>query len=341
MKRTYILTGAGGHLGRNIVTLLKQRGANIRALLLEGEALLPPLDSGVEIFRGDVRRPETLNALFEGLEASEKVVVHAAAIIDIKSETSPLLYDVNVNGTRNVAEAALRHGVHRFLHVSSVHAIPEAENRRMICEAEQFSPEWVEGGYAKTKAEASALILDYVRRRGLPAVILHPSGILGPMDSGHNHLVTSLREYVNGHIPACPKGGYDLVDVRDVADGVLRAAEHGRVGEAYILSGRYYEMRDVFAMVSALLRRRFRCPSIPRWLALAVAPLMEKWNVRRGKQPLVTRYSVFALTSNANFSHEKASRELGYWPRDLYDTLVDTLAELRPALPARAGLEPA
>ncbi len=330
MDRVYIITGADGHLGRNLIALLKEQGAAIRALVLPDSPLPDELKEGVDVLYGDVRDPATLAPLFSGLEDAEKVVIHAAAIVDIRSETTPALKDVNVQGTMNMAETALEHGVYRFIHVSSVHAIPELNHNRCMTEVSEFSADSVHGGYAKTKAMASDQIINYVQEQGLPAVILHPSGIIGPRDSGSNHLVAGIKAFVQGNIPACPKGGYDFVDVRDVAQGIVSAVDNGRIGEAYILSGRYYEMRDVFHMVSNLLKRKFRCPSIPIWIAKLFAPLIEKWNLLRGKKPLITEYSVTALCSNANFSHEKASRELGYWPRDFYDTLKDTLKDLLP-----------
>ena len=97
----------------------------------------------------------------------------------------------------------------------------------MLTEVDHFSPESVEGAYAKTKAEASQAVLDMVRE-GLNAVIVHPSGILGPYDRSGNHLVQMVTDYLEGRLPACVKGGYDFVDVRDVAKGCLLAMDKGR-----------------------------------------------------------------------------------------------------------------
>lgn len=136
----------------------------------------------------------------------------------------------------------------RLVYVSSVHAIPEQEKLQVLEEVQNFSPEAVIGGYAKTKAEATQLVLEAVRE-GLDAVVVQPSGILGPYDSSHNHLVQMIADYLHGKLPACVRGGYDFVDVRDVADGCLAAAEKGKRGECYILSNRHYEVKDVLSMV--------------------------------------------------------------------------------------------
>ncbi len=328
MARTIIVTGAAGHLGRHIVQLLRRQGEAVRALALPGEDASMLEEAGAAVYRGDVCSPEQLAPLFAGLRKGEAVVIHAAGIIDIGAAVSPKTRLVNVGGTRNMIECALAAGARRFLYVSSVHAIPEAPGHRCIRETKHFSPDTVRGGYAKTKAEASALVMEAVEKRGLDGILLHPSGIIGPMDSGSNHIVAALRAYLEGKLPACPKGGYDLVDVRDVAAACVAAIDRGRVGEGYILSGRHYEMREIFRITRELVGRGGRCPAIPVWLARAAAPFLQWQAKRKKKRPLVTPYSLDTLNSNDHFSHEKASRELGFWPRDICDTLADTAAWL-------------
>ena len=193
----------------------------------------------------------------------------------------------------------------------------------VLKEIKEFSPETVVGGYARTKAEATQAVLAAVQG-GLDAVIVQPSGIIGPYDHSGNHLVQLVTDYLGGRIPVCVKGGYDLVDVRDVAYGCLMAAEKGKSGECYILSNRHYEIQEVLKMVRRIAGGR-RIPVIPSWMAHLAAPLMQ-WHARRRKErPLYTGYSLYALKSNDKFSHEKAVRDLGYQPRDLYETLKDTV----------------
>ena len=142
------------------------------------------------------------------------------------------------------------------------------------------------GGYAKTKAEATQAVLDAVGA-GLKAVVVHPSGILGPYDASGNHLVQMVSDYIRGRLPACVQGGYDFVDVRDVAQGCLLAAEKGRVGECYILSNRHYEVREVLDIARSVCGGR-RLPVLPIWMAKAAAPLLG-WIARlRRQRPLYT-----------------------------------------------------
>lgn len=321
MERVYIITGANGHLGNTIVRQLKRQGKTMRGLILPGEPGSD--DRWMTYIRGDVRDTATLQPLFEGLEDKEIIVIHTAGIVDISGEVTKPLYDVNVGGTRNMVELCLQHHVKRMVYVSSVHAIPEKSSLRVQQEIRHFSSEQVSGGYAKTKAEATQVVLDAVAR-GLDAVVVHPSGILGPYDGSGNHLVQMVSDYIHGKLPACVRGGYDFVDVRDVAAGCIAAAEKGRTGECYILSNRHYEVKDVLKMVQEVQGGR-RLPVLPVWMAKAAAPVMG-WAARRKRQrPLYTKYSLNTLNSNDRFSHDKATRELGYHPRDLFQTIADTI----------------
>lgn len=330
MKKIVLLTGANGHLGRTIALQLRQNGVRVRGLVLPGENTSQLDNAGVEVFRGDVRDTSSLKPLFAGLAGYRIIVIHAAAIIDITSDVSKLIRDVNVSGTKNMVALALNAQVARFLHVSSVHAIPEAPGCETIAEVKRFSPTRVSGGYAKTKAEASQYVITAIEKHGLPGIILHPSGIMGPGDNGTNHIVAALREYVNGHTAACPRGGYNMVDVRDVATAVITAIDKGRIGETYILSGKHYELSQIFAMTRAITGKGRPCTHIPMWVLKLAAPIMERKALRKNEKPLLTPYSLKALCSNDNFTHEKATRELDFHPRDFYETLRDTLAEMTP-----------
>lgn len=323
-----LLTGANGHLGRTLAMQLKEQGARVRGLVLPGEAA-PELEAlDVEIVRGDMRDKDSLRPLFAGAGEQQTTLIHAAAIIDITSEISPLVYDVNVGGVKNIVSLALEHEVRRFIHISSVHAIPEARDGREMREIKDFSPERVHGGYAKTKAEGTQFVMESIAKHGLPAIVLHPSGIVGPGDRGSNNIISAIRWYMSGRLPAIPNGGYNLVDVRDVAATVIAAIEKGQTGEPYILSGTHYKMADIFAMVRTITGHGKKLPVVPIWLVGLAAPLMERWAKMKKEKPVMTRYAIHALESNDNFNHEKASRALGFWPRDFYETLRDTLADM-------------
>lgn len=321
MRPVYIVTGANGHLGNTIVRQLKKRGEEVRGLILPTETA--ENQPGVTYYKGDVRDPAGLEPLFAGVKGRETIVIHTAGIVDISEKVSQAMYEVNVGGTRNMVELCKEHGVHRLVYVSSVHAIPEKNKLQVLEEVDHFSADQVVGGYAKTKAEATQIVLDAVRE-GLDAVVVHPSGILGPFDSSRNHLVQMVSDYICGRLPACVSGGYDFVDVRDVAAGCIAAAQKGKTGECYILSNRHYEVKEVLRMVKDVEGGR-RLPVLPMWMAKAAAPVMGLIAKRKKTRPLYTAYSLYTLHSNDRFSHDKATRELNYHPRDLYQTIRDTV----------------
>ena len=167
------------------------------------------------------------------------------------------------------------------------------------------------------------------RARGLDVRVVHPSGICGPYDYGHGHLTQLVQDFCTGRLAAGVDGGYDFVDVRDVAAGILACCERGRPGECYILSGRYCTVRDVLAMLHRITGRRRVRVMLPLWLARAAAPLSEQYYRPLRQPPLYTAYSLYTLSSGARFSHAKAARELGYTTRPFGTTLADTVAWLR------------
>lgn len=333
----YIITGAGGHLGGTLLRKLDASGETmVRGLLLPGEPHIKyPY---VNYIYGDVRDIDSLRPLFAETHGEPITLIHAAGLVDISGNIHDRVYDVNVGGTKNIIQLASEYGVQKLIYISSVHAIPEAANLREITEMDHFSPDAVIGSYAKTKAEATQAVLD-AGKDGLNVNVVHPSGIIGPYEASGNHMVQMVHDYVYGKLPAGVKGGYDFVDVRDVADGILATAKLGKPGECYILSNRHYEVKDLLKIMKSIHGGR-RLPTLPIWIARAVAPLYGWFAKIRKTRPLYTAYSLYTLNSNDRFSHTKATRELGYSPRDLYDTLRDTIAwvehqRTKPKRPAR------
>lgn len=324
MNAKVIVTGAAGHLGGALMRKLAGSGVEARGLLLPGEKGFQA--ENLRYFTGDVTRPETLAPLFEGALPGETAVIHAAGRVSIASGQLDRLIRVNVGGTENVAEACRAHGA-RMVYVSSVHALPEQKGAEPQTESDFFSPERVTGDYAVSKAMASRRVLQETRN-GLDAVIVHPSGMLGPYDGGSNHIVQLLKMFQSGRLPAGVKGGYDFVDVRDVADGCLAAAQKGRAGECFLLTNRFLTIAELLETARRFTGgRRARC--LPLAPVMAAAPLAELAARLTRTRPLFTRYALYTLSTGSRFSHEKATRELGYAPREIAETVRDTLSWLQ------------
>lgn len=326
-KALYLVTGAAGHLGNTVVGSLLALNQQVRALILPSERPRPSMQ-GAEIVEGDVCLRDSLAPFFKPVPGLPTKLIHCAGVISIGSRFQKRLFDVNVEGTRNILACCKDFAVSKLVHVSSVHAIPEQPAGQIISEIDHFDPDQVVGYYAKSKAQASQLVLD-AAKEGLDASIVHPSGICGPNDYGRGHISQLFKDYCNGALAAIVKGGYDFCDVRDVAQGILACAEKGRPGQCYILSGDYYTIPQMVEYFHIASGGKAIKAILPMWMAKMTAPLSELYYKLRKQPPLYTPYSLYTLTSNANFSHAKAQRELGYSVRPMLDTVRDMAVWLK------------
>jgi dihydroflavonol-4-reductase len=290
----------------------------VRSLVHRNRQSIAGLDT--EIVQGDIRDIDSLCRAFQGAE----VVYHLAANISLLMDDWPRLEAVNVAGTRNVVEACLRCGVRRLVHFSSIHAlvqepmsVPVDESRPLV-NSRRCPP------YDRSKAAAER----EVRRgmeMGLDAVIINPTAIIGPHDYQPSYFGEALLALARGSLPGLVTGGFDWVDVRDVAEGALRAEEQAAAGASYLISGHWVSLCDIADMVaefSGVTVPGFVCPL---WLARVGVPVVQAFSGLNKRWPLYTSVSMGALRSNRNISHQKAARELGYRPRPFRETLVDTL----------------
>ena len=325
VKKIYIITGATGFLGNNIIRKLEKYADNeIRAFVLEGDSIKSLENLKCKIYYGDVTKKETLSSIFENIDDKEVFVIHCAAVVYIKSKYNPLVYNVNVNVTKNIVNKVIESKA-KLIYISSVHAIPEQPNNEVITEITNFNPDNVKGLYAKTKAEAAKYVLDAVKNKNLNACIIHPSGIIGPNDFSNSHLTQLVKEIASGKLFAYVKGGYDFVDVRDVADGVISACKNSTNGECYILSNRYITIKELCDLICDVQGRKKIKMVLPIGIAKLVAPLFEIYYNLKKETPLFTKYSLYTLSSNANFSNEKSKEKLGFKNRNMKETIKDTV----------------
>ncbi|MFC1941823.1 NAD-dependent epimerase/dehydratase family protein [Chloroflexota bacterium] len=312
------VTGANGHVGANLVRALVAGGRPTRSLVHINRRSISGL--GTEIIICDVREQESLCRAFDGVD----VVYHLAANISITMKEWPLLEWINVIGTRNVVEACLRSGVRRLVHFSSIHALVQEPLGTPVDEARPLVASRHSPPYDRSKALADKEVLSGIEK-GLDAVIINPTAIIGPNDYQLSYIGEALLAMANGKLPAMVAGGYDWVDVRDIVEGAMRAEEQAKSGERYILSGHWVSIRDIAAMVSEITGVSTPGFVCPLWLARLGAPILHSFSNLREKWPLYTSVSMRALKSNHSISHEKAANDLGYQPRPFRETMIDTL----------------
>ena len=322
----YLVTGATGFLGRAVAEELVRRRAQVHALVLRDDPYIHLLPKEVHTVIGDVCVESSLTDFFADAD-SRTCVIHCAGIVSVASRPGSKLYQVNVGGTWRVLRQCMEHNVGKMVYVSSVHAIPEKPKGCIITEDCEFSPGLVDGDYAKSKATATELVFD-AAKRGLNASIVFPSGIIGPGDIQGGSFTSMAKSFLRGKLPFAVRGGYDFVDVRDVAKGILDCSENGEPGKGYILSGHYVTIRKMLQLVGKTAKRRYRPICLPLGLAKLAAPYYEHRSLKKRKPLCFTPYSVAVLASNGQFSHAAASECFAYHPRPVKDTLRDMTAWL-------------
>lgn len=331
MSRTlYLVTGAAGFLGSHICRQLLDRGESVRAFVLKGDPAVKYIPEKVGIVTGDLCDINSLENFFKVPDDTQTIILHVASMVTVNPDYNQKLMDINVGGTKNIIEKCLEHPeCKKMVYVSSSGAIPELPKGQKIREVKQFDSEKVVGWYSKTKAMATQAVLDAVKKEGLNACVVHPSGILGPQDYAIGETTGTIIKIINGEVPVGMRGSFNLCDVRDLAAGCIAAADKGRTGECYILGNEEVTLKEM----CELLDKDLHCGTCKLYLPLGLAKLlakqMEKKAEKTGKKALMTTFSVYNLERNNTFDYSKAKKELGYHTRSYAETLHDEAVWLK------------
>jgi len=315
-----LITGAGGHIGNVLAKHLHSKGyTDLRFFIQENEDISYVEKFAKEIVRGDIRDPITVNKAVTGCD----FVFHLAGLVKISGIKRKLIFDVNVNGTKNIVRACIEKEVKRLLYVSSVHALYEPSFDKYVDETLCANIESLHGDYAKSKAMATVEVLNGIQK-GLDAVIVFPSGIIGPNDYKTSYTGSAIKGYMN-----CEKtqyffdGSYDFVDVRDAVDGIYKAFKKGEKGQGYILSGSVISLEDIMKIVEAETGKKIRKKRVSRAIVKTAAFFAPIYYKIAKKKPILSKYSVEVLMSNCNITSEKAKKKLGYSSRPIKETIKD------------------
>ncbi|MCP2279033.1 NAD-dependent epimerase/dehydratase family protein [Nocardia amikacinitolerans] len=310
------VTGAAGYLGTNLLRLLVDLGHEVTAIdRVAPEQTVHPNLTWVS---GNVLDPASMREALAGAE----LVYHLVAVITL-AEKNDLAWKVNTEGVRVVAEAALEVGARRMVHASSIHAFNQYSCGGRIDESSVRSADPALPVYDRSKW-AGEVELRKVVDKGLDAVLCNPTGVFGPVDHSTplSRINRTLRDAAQGRVPAMIGGGFDLVDVRDVAHGLILAGEKGRTGENYLLGGSMISMLDLCRMAAAHGGKKGPKFTIPPKLVGGLIPVLEPIGKMLGTD-ILSRAALGALVSAPMVDHGKAERELGYRPRPIDDTVRD------------------
>ena len=315
-----VVTGGTGHIGNVLVRKLMEKGEEVKVIVPEFEDFESLKGLEVEVISGDVRNVDSLIKAFEGAS----IVYHLAGIVTITSENEDLVYQVNVEGTKNVVDACLRNNVKRLVYVSSVHALKEPPHGTSIDETCVYDAECNKGNYDKSKTLASLAVLKGIDR-GLDAVLVCPSGVIGPYDYKISQMGHLIINFMKGEMKAYIEGSYDFVDVRDVAEGLILACENGKKGESYILSGEKISVHELYLELEKITGIKAPSFKAPLWIVKGIVKISPLYYKFTGKEPLFTSYSLETVTSNSKISYSKACNDLGYSPRPINESIKDSV----------------
>lgn len=316
-----VVTGAAGHIGNVLVRKLLKKGKRVRVLILPNESIDSLEGLEVEKAYGNILDLQSLIKAFRNTDT----VYHLAAIISITRKGRKLMNRVNIKGTNNVIEACKKCGVKKLIYTSSIHAFqePRAENE-VISEKSSIDPEKVIGDYARSKAEATLKVLE-ANSDELNTIVVCPTGVLGPYDFKISEMGQVIIHYIERKLKAYVEGAYNFVDVRDVARGLILAANKGRGREIYILSGEHISIYKIFKILEKLTGIKAPQFKMPLWLVKLTAPLSNLYYRVRKQKPLFTNYTVYTLTSNCKTINEKAREELGFRARPIEESIKDSI----------------
>ena len=316
------VTGASGHIGSVLVRTLCHRGVHVRALMYEDSEGLP--GEGFDRVRGDVTAPETLRGAFDGVA----VVFHLAALVSLDGRDRERLWRTNVGGTRNVVAACVASGVRRLVHFSSIHALSPLPVGAPVDEERPLLSSEPVPDYDRSKAAGDRVVAE-AGQAGLDVVTLHPTGCVGPHDYRPSLMGAALLSLYRGQMPGLVEGGFDWVDVRDIADAAIAAAERAPPNSRYVLSGEWASTVTVAEYVAALGGRPPPRLLAPMWAARLAAPVAE-YGARLFGQPVTfNTAALHALRNHRHVRSERARRELDFASRPLRTSIEDALTDFR------------
>jgi dihydroflavonol-4-reductase len=312
-----LVTGASGFVGWHVARLLAQHGHRVRALV-RPSSKLRELDA--EPVSGDLRDAASL----ERAAAGCGLVFHVAADYRLWAPDPAELYRSNVDGTRNLLEAARKAGVDRVVYTSTVGCIGMSKGS----EGDEACPvrlEDMSGAYKRSKFLAEKVALEFAAA-GFPVITVNPTAPVGDHDVKPTPTGKIILDFLKGAMPAFIDTGLNLVDVRDVAEGHLLACERGKPGERYILGCENLTLAGILGRLAKIAGRPAPTMKLPYLVAYAAGVASTGWARVTGKEPMAPLDAVRMAKKKMWVSSGKAEREFGYAPGPVEAALVRAVA---------------
>ena len=316
-----LVTGATGFIGGNLARRLVAQGHQVKALVRPGSNTLTINSTGVEVVTGDILDADSVERGLQGC----RWLFHCAAAYTFWSKYPQEIYRTNVEGTTLVLDAAERAGVERVVYTSTVGTIG-LPPLGLGSEGTDMPAEQLVGNYKRSKYQAEQIALEKAGQ-GLPLVVVNPTAVVGPWDVKPTPTGRIVLDYLRGRMPAYVDTGLNMVDVADVVEGHILAAEKGKVGQRYILGNRNLTLKAIFGLLEEITGRKAPRTRIPRWLAMGagyVDQLVEGQLL--GRQPRIPLEALKLTKKQMYVSSEKAIHELGLPQSPVDQALADAVA---------------
>lgn len=333
---TTLVTGGTGFLGRHLVDRLLRAGKSVRVLTRSFDRELS--ERGVDIVEGSIRQADDVRRAVDGSDR----IFHLAGKVERRREHTHEMYELHVEGTRRLLEAARASDVEKIVVASTSGTVGVSESPDTVATEDSDTKESLlrNWPYYLSKLYAERVCEEYVRDHELPIVTMRPTIFLGPGDwrgSSTNDVVLFLQ----GKIPGSMSGGLSFVDVRDAAEGFRLAMEKAEPGETYLLGQANMTVRDFFERLETISGVSAPKLPLPDQLMVAGSRLLDSASRALGREPEVDPVSVEMAQYYWYIDSSKAKHELGWSPREPMETLRDTVRWIRKHHPDFAGDESA
>ena len=316
-----LITGSSGHVGSNLIRELSKQDYKIRCIDFDGDyRAYEGFD--VEVIKGDITNKDSLRSVFKNVD----IVFHTAALINLDRRYEKQIRQVNVEGTRNVCEAAVKAGVKKLIHFSSVDAFYRFPIEEPLLESRSLIDDPNAVPYDLSKADGQKIVLEFCEK-DLDASIIHPTSIVGPNDFKPGLPMQEMVNLANGKRKLFPNWGYNFVDVRDLCITAISAVKLGRTGQNYIVGGEYHLYSYIAELMKQQLGRTVLLATIPNFVSYLGLPYEYIKSLITRKPRVLTIDTLHTgKTGNKVVPSTLAREELGHNPRPLEETIYDMVS---------------
>ncbi|MFN8207467.1 MAG: NAD-dependent epimerase/dehydratase family protein [Bacteroidales bacterium] len=301
-----LVTGADGMLGSNLVRLLLEREHEVNVLVHPASRSTTLNGLPVKKFTGDILSPDSIDSAIKGAD----ILIHAAASTSVWPSRSEKVRRINIDGTRNMIDAALKHQVRRMIYIGSASSVDE---NQLVDGEYCFSCHQTGLDYIDSKYEALQLVIEAFRTRGLPAIAILPTFMIGPFDSlpsSGKMILAMARKKVKFYT----RGGKNFVCVRDVAIAVSNAIELGRLGKIYITGNENLSFKDFFSRAAIILNKPAPQMRVPDWLVQSFGFVGSANGYLLGREPLLS-WHMACISCHSHFNFNDDARNELRMPR--------------------------